>query len=293
MKIGLYTSFIERDALTLIQETVEATRNGTIPNTEVDFIFSNKEPKDSPVTSGLLSDAVGLGIPIFTFSAPQFKPDMRAEGRVQEKKGDTALIDRWRDEFGKEVRRKTPDIDLGVLMGDMFIWGRSLCEVPAVNLHPATPDGPKGEWYNVNWELIKEGASEHGVMMHRVTPELDRGPVVAFCRFPIQTLDMMPLWDTLPSDPEARQSVIDEERKKKNESTHPLFREIRDRGFVRETPLIHSTIRSFAEGNIRFEGDALVDQSGRKLEGGYDLTGQIDQVVRFGIEGNFQRKEAR
>jgi phosphoribosylglycinamide formyltransferase-1 len=45
-----------------------------------------------------------------------------------------------------------------------------------INLHPAAPGGPTGTWQEVIWQLIEGRAVETGVMMHLVTPELDRGP---------------------------------------------------------------------------------------------------------------------
>jgi hypothetical protein len=55
-----------------------------------------------------------------------------------------------------------------------------------INLHPAAPGGPAGTWQEVIWQLIRTGAHKTGVMMHLVTPELDRGPVVTYCIFSIR-----------------------------------------------------------------------------------------------------------
>jgi len=73
--------------------------------------------------------------------------------------------------------------DLCVLAGYMLIVGPEMCtRFNMINLHPAAPGGPTGTWQDVIWQLIKQRARETGVMMHLVTPELDRGPVVSYCR---------------------------------------------------------------------------------------------------------------
>ena len=55
-----------------------------------------------------------------------------------------------------------------------------------INLHPAAPGGPAGTWQEVIWQLIEGDAMETGVMMHLVTSELDKGPPVTYCTFPIR-----------------------------------------------------------------------------------------------------------
>ncbi len=75
---------------------------------------------------------------------------------------------------------------LSVLAGYMLITGKEMCQrYDMINLHPAAPGGPAGTWQEVIWQLIKNHTTESGVMMHLVTPELDKGPVVSYCTFPI------------------------------------------------------------------------------------------------------------
>jgi len=56
-------------------------------------------------------------------------------------------------------------------------------KVPMLNLHPALPHGPIGTWKQVEEQLKEEGATESGVMIHLVTKEVDRGPVVSWCQY--------------------------------------------------------------------------------------------------------------
>ena len=78
-------------------------------------------------------------------------------------------------------------------------------------------------------------------MMHLATAELDRGPVVAYCSFPIIGLR----WDRsgMPSAGSATRSASTASRPPKA-SAEPLFAEIRRQGERREIPLLYQTVRS-------------------------------------------------
>lgn len=282
MKIGLFSTFIEQDAETLVTAVKDRVRSGEIPDSEIAFIFSNRETEEDPVTDGILTKLSEDPIPLVTFSAAKFKPLFReAALRRWKNNNNPALINDWRNEYGVEVMRRLPQTDIDFLLGDMYIWGTNMCEARnGVNLHPALPDGPKGTWQNVIKRLIKKGESETGVMMHKVTPVLDRGPAVTYCRFPIRGRQFDLLWEQLPQDEE---ELVD----------HALFRKIREEGFRRETPLVIQTARAFAEGRVRVEGDLIVDGSGQILQEGYDLTSQIEQMIKPNLEGQTARKEVR
>lgn len=284
MKIGIFSTFIEPAALELVRTVRDAVRTGEIPNTEISFIFSNREIGDNPTTDNILHALDIKTVPLVSFSAARFKPDMRKRARQQE---NVSLIKEWRNQFGKEILKRLPQTDIDLLLGDMYIWGDNLCaERNGINLHPALPNGPKGEWYKVIWQLIQDGAKETGVMMHKVTPELDRGPAVTFCRFPIRGYQFDDLWNQLPKDQEELSRDIRQGLLEKEKTQRPLHRKIRKHGLTREFPLIIQTAKSFAEGRIRIQGDAILDSSGNPLLDGFDLTRQIDEAVKSILEGN-------
>ncbi len=286
MEIGIFSTFIEPAALDLVQTVIDAVRTNQIPNTKVSFIFSNREIGEHPTTDALLNRLSTQGIELIPFSAARFNPEVRKKARQEEKEGKPSLIKDWRNQFGKEVLRRLPPTDLDLLLGDMFIWGDNLCEKRnGINLHPALPNGPKGEWYNVLWELIKNGALETGVMMHKVTAKLDRGPTVALCRFSIRGPKFDELWDQLPNEKDELQQVIQQGMSEREKTNHPLHQEIRKHGLTREFPLIIQTTRAFAEGNVRVEGESVVDSTGRPLKDGYDLTTEIDEIAMPQLEG--------
>lgn len=284
MKIGIFSTFIEPAALELVRVVRNAVQTGEIPNTEIAFIFSNREIGDNLTTDNILHILNQEATPLISFSAARFKPDMRIKAR-QEK--NVLLMNEWRNQFGEEVLRRLSQTDIDLLLGDMYIWGKNLCrERNGINLHPALPNGPKGEWYKVIWKLIQEGAKETGVMMHKVTPELDRGPTVTFCRFPIRGYQFDSLWNQLPQDKEELTQVIKLGLSEKEKTSHPLHNKIREYGLTREFPLIIQTIKSFAEGEIEIEGESILDRLGKPLQKGYDLTRQIDEVVRPILESD-------
>jgi hypothetical protein len=110
-------------------------------------------------------------------------------------------------------------------------------------------------------ELIEKQASTTGAMMHLVTPELDRGPVVAYCSFPIQGGAFVPFW------------------KEGAEKRGPLFWLIRQEGVRREIPLIILTIKAVAEGRIRIKEGKVLDSKGRELKG-LVLTQEVEDYLK-------------
>jgi len=162
--------------------------------------------------------------------------------------------------------------DLCVLAGYMLIVGKEMCQrYNMINLHPAAPGGPKGTWQEVIWQLIENDAEETGAMMHLVTPELDMGPPVTYCTFPIRGEPFDKYWQEIKG-----QSV---EKIKKQGEDNPLFQLIRKHGLAREFPLIVATIKAFSEGKVRITPDKrVVDAEERPIKG-YNLTGEINKTL--------------
>jgi len=106
--------------------------------------------------------------------------------------------------------------------------------------------------------------------MHLVTPELDEGPPVTYCTFPIRGDSLDTYWKEAEG-----QSVTELKQGEDN----PLFRLIRQHGLKREFPLIVSTIKAFSEGQVKIEGGKVIDSSGKEIKG-YDLTAEINPILR-------------
>jgi phosphoribosylglycinamide formyltransferase-1 len=158
------------------------------------------------------------------------------------------------------------------MAGYMLILGDpELNELNLVNIHPALPWGPQGTWQEVIHQLIAEQASEQGIMIHLVTKELDRGPVISFCRFPIQGSDYENLWAKW-------QAEISWDSTREQRENHPLFRKIRADGEIRELPLLRGAIRELAFGKIIIK-DRVIYVDGSPLAQGVDLTNFIESAV--------------
>src|SRR5439155_26327942 len=130
-----------------------------------------------------------------------------------------------------------------------------LSEYDLLNLHPAAPGGPKGIWRDVIWQLIEARANRAGVVTHLATPELDQGPPVTFCTYPIRGPAFDPLW----RDTEAR--TVEEIKAAEGEA-NALFAEIRRHGVAREVPLVIETLRALADHRIRISGKQPSNASG-------------------------------
>lgn len=143
---------------------------------------------------------------------------------------------------------------------------------PCLNLHPAPPWGPVGKWQDVTWGLIATEASQTGCVVHIVTEEMDRGPVVSFCLIPIRGPDLDGLWAAL-STKVRRQGGLAPVAIDEGES-EPLFRAIREQQFACEAPLVALTLE------LLTRQDATLSQSGLSLDGklqtaGVNLTDQV------------------
>ena len=260
-KIGLVTSGWDQTAIDLVEEVY---RN--FPS-RVSYVFLSRDEGETRYGDLMIKRIRELELPLITFSSLRFKPELRRRDREV-----------WRLEHDREVMRLLPPADLVVLLGYMWVFGKEMCQrYIIINLHPALPDGPKGNYREVIWQLIRERASQTGVMMHLVTPELDRGPVITFCRFPIRGGFFDTLWQEMERRQE-RESL--EEIAEKEGETNPLFGIIRRQGVAREFPTVIRTIKVLLEGRVKAEKGQIADAQGRVLEGGYDLTKEIDAVVK-------------
>jgi len=258
-KIGWFSTGRDKAARDLLRTVFTSLERGEI-KAEVCFVFSNREPGEAAETDLFFELVRGYRIPLICLSSKGFKQSC-GEG--------------WRVKFEKEAMSRLEGFhpDLCVLAGYMLIVGAEMCRrYPMINLHPAAPGGPQGTWQEVIWKLMEEGADETGVMMHLVTPELDKGPPVTYCTFSLRSKPFDRYWDELKGH-----SI--EEVKSQECENNSLFKLIRKHGLAREFPLIIATLKAFSEGRVRIEGGRVVDSSGKGIEV-YNLSEEIDQKVR-------------
>ena len=258
-----------RDLLATVQNSIKA---GKI-RAEVVFVFCSREPGESAESDLFLKQVANYDISTACFSYQQFKSARRAAFKGESQP-------QWRLDYDQEVMARIKNFkpDLCVLAGYMLIVGSVMCQkYNMINLHPATPGGPTGTWQEVIWQLIETEADESGVMMHLVTPELDKGPAVAYCTFTIRGETFDKYWDKI-------KGLSVAQIKREQGENNRLFQLIRKHGFRRELPLIIATIKAFSQGKVKITADKrVVDAEGKPIYG-YNLTDEINwQIKRITI----------
>lgn len=269
-KIGWFSTGRDEAARELFQTVVSATGSGLI-NGQVSVVFSNREKGEAHESDRFFSLVESKGAPLVCFSSSRFLPELWRSGKDEPEKRRE-----WRRLYDRQAMSKLErhPFDLAVLAGYMLIAGEELCQTyKMINLHPAAPGGPTGTWQEVIWELIKSDAAETGVMMHLVTPELDRGPVIAYVTFSIKDGGFNPLRESFQRKLEKKtfEEIVREEGE-----NEPLFAEIRREGVRRELPLILYTLKGFAEGKIEIDNGKVIS-GGKVLEKGCSLNEEIEK----------------
>jgi len=266
-QLGWFSTGRDKAARDLLEAAWNSTQRGEIKS-EIAFVFCTREPGEAPESDLFIKQVEDYGIPLICHSYQKFKASQDTSA------GQDRELPSWRLDYDREVMKQLADFrpDLCVLAGYMLIVGQEMCQrYHMVNLHPAAPDGPAGTWQEVIWQLMDSQAQETGVMMHLVTPELDKGPPVTFCTFSIRGEPFERYWRELeklsPDSPERRSE------------DNPLFKLVRQHGLAREFPLIIATLKAFSEGKVEIMDGKVVDAGGKAING-YDLTHEINEAVK-------------
>jgi len=270
LTIGWFSTGRDEAARQLLQVVFHKVQTGEIEGT-IAFVFSNREPGEAKQSDLFFELVRSYHIPLICFSSKKFEATQNVAD-----KADGEILPKWRLEYDTEVMKRLQSFkqDLCVLAGYMLIVGKDMCQsYDMINLHPAAPGGPKGSWQEVIWALMEDNAAESGVMMHLVTPELDRGPVITHCTFPIRGEPFDKHWREIDGRPVA-------EIKKQQGENNALFKLIRQHGLAREFPLIVSTLRAFSRGEVKIEAGVIFDRYGKPIPG-YDLTDEVDRAAEL------------
>lgn len=265
---GWWSTGRDVDALNLFNTVHDACRGGVIPGI-FSYCFISREPGESRRSDQLIKRIKECGIPLITLSAGHFEPGLRKTHRQQ-----------WRDLYHHHVLEKIVGFhaEAVVLAGYMWVVSPEVCRAfPIINLHPAQPGGPAGTWQEVIWKLLEDKARSTGAMMHLVTPELDKGPPVSYCTFPIRGSK----WNSLREEFQNACDLaggIDAVRERYGEA-QPLFAAVRQEGVRREQPLIVQTLRALAMGELIIRKGRLYGSDGKPLSGPWNLTENIDKQL--------------
>ncbi len=273
--IGWFSTGRDAAARELLSAVRDGIGKGEI-KAEILFVFSDREEGEAKGSDLFFELVRSYQTPLVCFSSRKFEPQMREKGL---KEGlFSSLLKEWRLAYDREVMRRLEAFrpELSVLAGYMLIVGGEMCrKYDMANLHPAVPGGPAGTWREVIWQLMEERALETGVMMHLVTGELDKGPPVTYCKFPLRGGRFDELWRELEG-----RTVAEVQREEG--ARNPLFRLIREHGVRREIPLIIATIKAFAEGKVRIERGKVLTAEGEP-SAGYCLTEEIERIVATSV----------
>jgi phosphoribosylglycinamide formyltransferase-1 len=273
LRIGWFATARGTTSVKLLRAALDAIEGGM--DARISFVFSNRDYGDFENTD-LFFDAVREArIPLVTLSNTKFR--RRIGGKLSR---DGAPLPEWRRAYDAEVAKLIEPFgfDLGVAAGYMLIFTDVLySRWPLINLHGAAPDGPIGVWQDVVWQLIERKATETGVLIFLADGNLDRGPVITYCRYPLRGPGIDELWSKY-------EGMSVEELKASDGEDNPLFKEIRARGVSREIPLLVETLRCFAEGRFTAcatasAGFAIVDDGGAGIAG-LDLTAEVEQAAK-------------
>ena len=271
-RFGWFSTGRDKAARDLLKAAYDGIKDGDI-KAEIAFVFCSREPGESNESDNFIELVKSYNIPLVCYSYQKYKAGKKDSPPGEE-------LPEWRLDYDREVMRRLKDynVDLCVLAGYMLITGREMCSYyNMINLHPAAPGGPAGTWQEVIWQLMQSKAKETGVMMHLVTPELDKGPVVSYCKFSITGNDYDEQWQKLEGQDISNIKAI-------QGSENQLFRTIRSQGLKREFPLILVTMKAFSRGDVKIM-DGRVANAKDDIINGCDLTGEIENIVKLDHKG--------
>ena len=214
----------------LLRAAVDAIADGRL-DAEIVCVVCNRVRGQSPNTDRFLDDVERAGIPLIASSSREWR--RRVGGEVSVPGQDLAP---WRRDYDRHLYDRIIEHapDIGMLAGYMLVVTDVICDqLPCLNLHPALPDGPIGAWQQVIHQLIAEQAETSGMVLQRVTTELDRGPTVAWAQYSIRGPQFDPLWREF-----GHQAGTET----------PLFHAIREAGASREPTFILQSLQALASG---------------------------------------------
>ena len=261
LTIGWFSTGRGEGSLGLLRFVQERISRGEI-DARIEFVFSNREPGEAEGSDRFFDQVRNYGLPLVNYSS-----------RKSRKAIGGAFADHRLDYDGEVMARISEfSVDVCVLAGYMLIVGAEMCNrYTMLNLHPALPGGPLGTWQEVIWTLIESRAERTGAMVHLVTEDLDRGPVVAHCTLPTVGGPFDPCWREI-----AGKSLLD------LKATHGeelrLFRLIRQEGYRREPYLLAETLDALARGVVKVSGRRILGADGVPVDG-LCLDEEIDEAL--------------
>ena len=247
LKLGWMSTGRGPTSLALLRAVCKDIEAGRL-DARISFVLTNRGPGEATQSDLFQEYARSQGLPLVSESSRAFRQQYQGTD--------------WRTGFDQQMsgRIEQYDVDLIFLAGYMLITSDFFCtRYLLLNLHPARPGGPTGTWQEVMAEIARTGASQAGAMVHVVTPELDRGPTASYFSF------------SLKGEPYASL--------RKAGDLDALADAIRAEEVRREFPLILTTLRAFAAGDIVVQSRRAFAANQSPLHHGWDLSSAVDQFL--------------
>ena len=255
LRIAWFATAKGQSSRKLLNAALDAIGAGEL-DAQIVCVVCNREPGQSANTDGFLNDARQAGIPLIAESSRNWRKSVG--GEISDPVRGLAS---WRRDFDQHLYQQITEFspDVAMLAGYMMVITDVICDhLPCLNLHPALPDGPIGTWQQVIHQLIAQQAESSGMVLQRVTTELDRGPTVTWAQYPIRGPGFDELWAETGSYAKLET---------------PLFHAIRDAGASREPTFILQSLRAIASGQTSLDAETLSDG---EIGVGSDITAAVE-----------------
>jgi len=238
LRIGWFSTGRGKGSLGLLKEIHQSIQNGEL-TASIEFVFINREFGEGHGSDSFIQLVKDYQIPLVMLSSTRFAQQVGG------------AFSKNRSAYDKLVLTllKSFSVDLCVMAGYMLIISPEFSnQFKFINVHPALPEGPKGKWQDVIWDLIDMKAQETGIMVHFVTKTVDEGAPISYCSFPIIGSKYDALWSKIEGKTTNYIKQLEGEQ-------NSLFKTIRDDGMIRERPLILETLIGIESGTIRIDDE--------------------------------------
>ena len=250
LNIGWFSTGRGEGSKGLLRFVQDRILSGRI-DARIRFVFSNRGPGEAEGSDSFFDLVRSYDLPLVTLSSRDFRRALGgqfADHRVEYDRRAMQLLEGF-------------SVDACMLAGYMLIVGPEMCRrYTMLNLHPALPGGPIGTWQEVVWRLIETSAPRTGAMVHLVTDDLDRGPVISYFTLSLRGQSFDELWDACQGKTVAELEAIHGEEL-------PLFRRIREEGYRREPYLVAETLQALSQGRVAIREGIVVDPTDQIVTG--------------------------